>query len=151
MAQFGPDIDEESFGEEEAFSEFDENNIPDFGEDEEDSLIDPNEFAEMDGLGHSQMVQLANQKKQREFRRIEFDQKLFTQIREAMDPKSKKVAGFGTFKKCVHIFADCVAEGTTAATRMTTYQINDINLMNSFVKFMLEEYPDKLLQKLNYK
>lgn len=68
-----------------------------------------------------------------------------------MDPKSKKVAGYGTFKKCVHIFADCVAEVDSIKQRQKTYLINDINLMNDFVKFMLEEYPQHMLNKLKYK
>lgn len=50
MAQFGPDIDEDSFGEEEEYSEFDENNIPDFGDEDGDSDGDQEDFEQMDGL-----------------------------------------------------------------------------------------------------
>lgn len=50
MAQFGPDIEEDSFGEEEDYSEFDENNIPDFGGEEDDSDEDQEAYEKMDGL-----------------------------------------------------------------------------------------------------
>lgn len=72
MAQFGPDIDEESFGEEEAFSEFDENNIPDFGDDEDDSLIGANDFAAMDGFDPSMMPPEGGYVKEKGLRQIEF-------------------------------------------------------------------------------
>jgi len=70
-----------------------------------------------------------------------------SKMKEALEGKG----GVGTIRKMIQVFKDVVKEVDTAAPgtqkRNKAYLIYDHNVLNMFIKYMLEEFPQFLVQK----
>lgn len=114
-----------------------------FGEEDEEMINNPDFEDYEDMLEEENFEEIPQRRKQPVM--VEFTSEDLEKVRKRLKEKN---AGFGTFKKCVQILNDCIGESENVLKqRMKTYVITDLDLMNSYVKFMLEEFPEFLKEK----
>lgn len=78
---------------------------------------------------------------------ITISSKIFQKMKEHVI----SAPGLGSLRRMIQIFMDVVKEGDGDVQRQKSYLIYDYDLLNSFIKFMVEEFPQSLISKAQIK
>lgn len=111
-------FEEGSFGEEEGFGDFDE----------EDDLLDA-------PLGTSDNAERARPVEEKE--NVEVNQVFFDKLVAQLEKKP----GYGSLKLFLQVFVDLLNDETADRYRKRAYAVSDLKLLNSIVKFGVEKFP----------